>query len=62
MAITWSHREWMCAMSESEISVPMDISAAALSTASRSSGRRAAKEVVAALVRNPKRGRVRDSV
>lgn len=40
-------------MSESEISVPIDISAAAFSTASRSSGRMAAKDVVAALVRKP---------
>lgn len=45
----------MCAISESEISVPMEISAAALSTASRSSGRIAAKSVVAALVRKPEK-------
>jgi len=43
----------MCAISESEISVPMEISAAALSTASRSSGRMVAKSVVAAFVRKP---------
>jgi hypothetical protein len=40
-------------MSDSEISVPIDISAAALRTASRSSGRMAAKSVVAAFVRKP---------
>ena len=45
----------MCAISESEISVPMEISAAALSTASRSSGRRVAKSVVAAFVRKPEK-------
>jgi hypothetical protein len=43
----------MWAMSESEISVPIDISAAALRTASRSSGRSSAKDVVAAFVRKP---------
>ena len=40
-------------MSESEISVPMEISAAALTVASRSSGRIEAKSVVAALVLKP---------
>jgi hypothetical protein len=40
-------------MSESDISVPMEISAAALRTASRSSGRRLEKSVEAALVRKP---------
>ena len=42
-------------MSESEISVPMEISAAALRTASRSSGKMAAKSVVAAFVRKPEK-------
>lgn len=51
--MTCSHRELMCAMSESEISVPMEISAAALTVASRSSGRMAAKSVVAAFVLKP---------
>lgn len=45
----------MCAISESEISVPMEISAAALRTASRSSGRMLEKSVEAALVRKPRR-------
>jgi hypothetical protein len=45
----------MCAMSESDISVPIDISAAAFRTASRSSGRMAAKSVSAQFVRNPGR-------
>lgn len=45
----------MCAISESEISVPIEISAAALSTASRSSGRMVAKSVVAAFVRKPEK-------
>ena len=40
-------------ISESEISVPMEISAAALRTASRSSGKTEAKSVVAAFVRKP---------
>ena len=40
-------------MSDSEISVPMEISAAALTVASRSSGRIAAKSVVPAFVRKP---------
>jgi len=43
----------MCEISESDISVPMDISAAALRTASRSSGRMAAKSVDDAFVRKP---------
>ena len=43
----------MCAISESEISVPIDISAATLRVASSSSGRILANEVVAAFVRNP---------
>jgi hypothetical protein len=43
----------MCAISESEISVPIDISAAAFRTASRSSGRIAAKSVSAQFVRKP---------
>lgn len=54
--MTWSHNEWMWAMSESDISVPIEISAAAFSTASRSSGRMAANDVDAAFVRNPKGG------
>lgn len=45
----------MCAISESEISVPMEISAAALRTASRSSGRMLEKSVDTALVRKPGR-------
>lgn len=45
----------MCAISESDISVPIEISAAALSTASRSSGRMVAKSVVAAFVRKPEK-------
>ena len=53
MAMTWSQREWMWSMSESEISVPMLISAAAFRTASRSSGRTAAKSVSAQFVRKP---------
>lgn len=53
MEMTWSHNEWMWAMSESEISVPIEISAAAFSTASRSSGRMAAKSVEDAFVRKP---------
>lgn len=52
--MTWSHSEWMWAMSESEISVPMEISAAALSTSSRSSGRMAANDVDDAFVRKPR--------
>lgn len=44
----------MCAISESDISVPMEISAAAFKTASRSSGRIAANEVADAFVRKPK--------
>ena len=43
----------MWAISESEISVPMEISAAALRTASRSSGRMLEKSVDIALVRKP---------
>lgn len=43
----------MWAISESEISVPIEISAAALRTASRSSGRILEKSVEAALERNP---------
>jgi len=58
--MTWSHREWMCAISESEISVPMEISAAALSIASRSSGRTVAKSVVAAFVRKPDKRPLRE--
>lgn len=55
--MTWSHKAWMWDISESEISVPMESSAAALRIASRSSGRMAAKSVVAAFVRKPlKRG------
>jgi hypothetical protein len=53
MEMTWSHSECMCAMSESEISVPIDISAAAFTVASRSSGKIAANEVAAAFVRKP---------
>jgi hypothetical protein len=45
----------MWAISESEISVPIDISAAAFKTASRSSGRIAAKSVSAQFVRKPRR-------
>lgn len=40
-------------MSDSDISVPIEISAAAFRTASRSSGRITAKSVVAAFVRKP---------
>ena len=43
----------MWLMSESEISVPMEISAAALTVASSSSGRIEAKSVVAAFVLKP---------
>lgn len=43
----------MCEMSDSDISVPIDISAAALIVASSSSGRIAAKSVVAAFVLKP---------
>jgi len=43
----------MWLISESEISVPMDISAAAFTVASRSSGRIEAKSVVAAFVLKP---------
>jgi len=43
----------MWLISESEISVPMDISAAALTVASSSSGRIEAKSVVAAFVLKP---------
>ena len=43
----------MWLISESDISVPMDISAAALTVASRSSGRIEAKSVVAAFVLKP---------
>lgn len=53
MEMTWSQREWMWAMSESDISVPMEISAAALRTASRSSGRIEARSVEDAFVRKP---------
>lgn len=53
MAITWSHRELMWLISESEISVPMEISAAALMVASRSSGRTEEKSVVEAFVLKP---------
>lgn len=51
--MTCSHRELMWAMSESDISVPIDISAAALRTSSRSSGRMAAREVEEQFVRKP---------
>jgi len=54
--MTWSHNEWMWVMSESDISVPIEISAAAFRTASRSSGRIDAKSVVAAFVRKPTNG------
>ncbi len=43
----------MWLMSASEISVPMDISAAALRVSSRSSGRIASSDVEEALVRKP---------
>jgi len=43
----------MCERSDSDISVPIDISAAALIVASSSSGRIAAKSVVAAFVLKP---------
>lgn len=43
-------------MSESDISVPIEISAAALSTASRSSGRIAASDVDDAFVLKPATG------
>jgi len=56
MEMTWSHKEWMWVMSESDISVPIEISAAAFRTASRSSGRIEAKSVVAAFVRKPTNG------
>lgn len=55
--MTWSHREWMWEISESEISVPIEISAAALRTASRSSGKIAAKSVDAAFVLKPEKKR-----
>lgn len=45
----------MCDMSESEISVPIDNSAAALTAASRSSGRIISNEVEDAFVRKPTR-------
>jgi hypothetical protein len=51
--ITWSQSAWMCVRSDSDISVPIDISAAALMVASNSSGRMTAKSVVAAFVRKP---------
>ena len=54
MEMTWSHSEFMCAMSDSEMSVPIEMTAAAFSVASRSSGRMAAKSVVAAFVRKPR--------
>ena len=50
MEITWSQRERIWLISESEISVPIDISAAALTVASGSSGRMEAKSVVEAFV------------
>ena len=40
-------------MSDSEMSVPIEMAAAAFKVASRSSGRMAAKSVVAAFVRKP---------
>lgn len=43
----------MWAMSDSEISVPIESSAAALMVASRSSGRRISNDVEAAFVRKP---------
>lgn len=43
----------MCAISESEISVPIEISAAAFTVASRSSGRMEERSVVEAFVRKP---------
>ena len=54
MEITWSHRELMCAISDSEMSVPIEMTAAAFRVASSSSGRIAAKSVEAAFVRKPK--------
>lgn len=54
--MTWSQREWMCEISESEISVPIEISAAAFRTASRSSGRIWAKSVSEQFVRKPMMG------
>lgn len=49
-------------MSESDISVPILISAATFKVASKSSGRMAANEVEAALVRKPKDGGIRARV
>jgi hypothetical protein len=51
----------MWPISESEISVPMEISAAALRVSSRSSGRMCSNEVVEAFVRKPgpRKGSVR---
>ena len=43
----------MCAMSDSEMSVPIEMTAAAFRVASRSSGRVSAKSVEAAFVRKP---------
>ena len=51
--MTWSHRELMCAISDSEMSVPIEMTAAAFRVASSSSGRMAAKSVEAAFVRKP---------
>ena len=51
--MTWSHSELMWAMSDSEMSVPMEMTAAAFNVASKSSGRMEAKSVEAAFVRKP---------
>lgn len=53
MDMTWSANRWICWRSVGEISVPILITAAALSTSSRSSGKMVEKSVVAALVRKP---------
>ena len=53
MEMTWSHREWMWSMSDWEMSVPIEMTAAAFRVCSRSSGRIAAKSVEAPFVLKP---------
>lgn len=53
--MTWSQAPLMFAKSDSEISVPIEISAASLMVCSSSSGRMVASEVEEAFVRKPNR-------
>ena len=51
--MSWSHSEWMWSMSDWEMSVPIEMTAAAFKVCSRSSGRIAAKSVDAPFVLKP---------